>query len=87
MKNNKIFVEYGLDFDNNRFGIGKSVEIENQDGTEYRVKKSIKLKNKRYYFRFWIFKTVFIISIKGFEVIKKKRNNLKIVFGIKGIEK
>ena len=43
-----IFVEYGLDFDNNRFGFGKSVEIENFDGTEYRVKKSVKLKNKRY---------------------------------------
>ena len=46
-----IFVEYGLDFDNNRFGFGKSVEIENKDGTEYRVKTSVKLKNKRYYFK------------------------------------
>ncbi len=81
-----IFVEYGLDFDNNRFGLGKSVEIENKDGTEYRIKKSIKLRNKKYYFRFWIFKKVFIISRNGFEIKQKNRNNLKIVFGIEGEE-
>lgn len=39
-----IFVEYGLDFDNNRFGFGKSVEVENQDRTEYRIKKINKIK-------------------------------------------
>ena len=81
-----IFVEYGLDFDNNRFGFGKSVEIENKDGTEYRVKTSVKLKNKRYYFRFWIFKKVFVISHNGFEIKSKNRNNLKVVFGIEGEE-
>ena len=32
----KIYVEYGLDFDNNRFGLGRSVEIESEDGTEKR---------------------------------------------------
>lgn len=82
-----IYIEYGLDFDNNRFGLGKSVEIENTDGSEYRTKKSIKLKNKRYYFRFWIFKKVFIISRNGLELKTKNRHNLKIVFGIQGEEK
>lgn len=79
-----IYIEYGLDFDNNKFGFGKSVENENADGTEYRTKMSIKLKNKRYYFRFWIFKKVFILSRGGFEIINKSRNNFKIVFGIEG---
>lgn len=46
MANETFFVECGLDFDNNRFGFGKSVEVENSDGTEYRIKKLIKLKNK-----------------------------------------
>ncbi len=30
----EVFVEYGLDFDNNRYGFGRSVEIEYEDGTE-----------------------------------------------------
>ncbi len=38
-----IYIEYGLDFDNNRFGLGKSVKIENTDSSEYRTKKSVKL--------------------------------------------
>ena len=80
----KIFVEYGLDFDNNRFGFGRSVEIEKPDGTESRETERIKLKNKSYYFRFWIFRRVFVVSKKGFEIVKKKRNNLKIVLGVSG---
>ena len=32
----KIFVEVGFDLDNNRFGFGRSVEIEYADGTEKR---------------------------------------------------
>lgn len=78
-----IYIEYGLDFDNNKFGFGKSVEIENADGSEYRTKVSVKLKNKRYYLRFWFLKKVFIFSRDGFETVKKSRHNLKIVFGIK----
>ena len=30
----KIYIEYGFDLDNNRFGFGRSVEIENPDGTQ-----------------------------------------------------
>lgn len=80
-----IYVEYGLDFDNNRFGFGRSVEIENDDGTEYRTKEKIKLTEKKHYFRFWIGKLVFVISgDNGFEIVHKKRYNFKIVFGIEG---
>ena len=80
-----IYIEYGLDFDNNRFGFGRSVEVENADGTEYRTKKKIKLKNKRWYFRFWIGKIVFVISQRnGFEIVHKKRYNFKVVFGFAG---
>ena len=80
-----IYIEYGLDFDNNRLGIGRSIEVENDDGSEYRVKGNVKLAQKRYYFRFWVGKLVFVLSgSNGLEVIHKKRYNLKIVFGIKG---
>lgn len=81
----KVFVEYGLDFDNNRFGFGKSIEFENEDGTEYRTKGKVLLKNKAPYFRLWIGKCVFSLSQNnGFKIVHKKRNNLKVVFGIQG---
>lgn len=83
-----VFVEYGLDFDNNRFGLGRSVEFEQKDGTEYRTKNKVVLKNKSYYMRFWIGKSVFVFSQQnGFERVYKKRNNFKIVFGIQGVFK
>lgn len=80
-----LFKEYGLDFDNNKWGFGISTEIERADGTEIRTKEPILLYNKSYYCRIWIFKTVFIFSLKGFEKIKKNRNNFKIIWGIRGI--
>ena len=79
-----IYIEYGIDFDNNRFGFGRSVEIENDDGTELRTKEKIKLIQKSYYFRFWIGKFVLIISKTGLKFIHKNRYNFKIIFGIKG---
>ncbi|OPZ79007.1 MAG: hypothetical protein BWY78_00286 [Alphaproteobacteria bacterium ADurb.Bin438] len=84
----KIYKEYGLDFDNNRYGFGKSTEIENEDGSEYRTKDDIEIRGKkRYYLRIWILKYVFAISFndnKMFEFKEKNRNNFKIVFGIAG---
>lgn len=80
-----IYVEYGLDFDNNRFGFGRSVEVEQDDGTEYRTKQKVKLTQRRYYFRFWVGKFVFVISgDNGFEIVRKKRYNFKIVLGVEG---
>ena len=79
-----IYIESGLDFDNNKFGLGWSVEIERDDGTEIRCRKVVRLKNKRYYFRCWILKKVFVFFQNGFEIKSKKCYNLKIVFGIAG---
>ena len=57
----KIFNEYGLDFDNNKYGIGHSTEIEYTDGTEKRTHERIKIAHiHARYFRFWIGKIVFI---------------------------
>ena len=82
----EVFIEYGLDFDNNRYGFGRSVEIEYEDGTEIRTKDKYKLTNRSYYFRIWIGKKVFIWSQeKGFYIKQKNRNNFKIVLGYGGI--
>jgi len=84
----KIFVEYGLDFDNNKFGLGRSVEIEYADGSEERIKQiPNNFISQRYYVRFWILKTVFSYSKDGFKIKKKDRNNFKLVFGIAGTVK
>lgn len=68
----KIFAEIG--FGNDTF---LSTEFEESDN-EYRIPKFIKPeKIKAYYFRFWIFKKVFILSTNnGFEITKKNRNNM-----------
>lgn len=80
-----VYIEYGLDFDNNPFGFGRSVEIENNDGTEFRTKEKFKLVQKSYYFRLWIGKIVLVISREdGLKFVHKKRYNFKILFGIKG---
>lgn len=77
----KVFAEIG--FGNDSFF---STEIEEGD-SEYRISKFIKpRKINEYYFRFWLFKKVFIISTKDrFKIIRKDRNKLKILFGIGGI--
>ncbi len=78
----KIFAEIG--FGNETF---LSTEIEESD-TEHRISGfKIPKKIKGYYLRIWIFKTVFIISTaNGFEVKKKDKQRLKIIFGISGTE-
>ena len=80
------YVEYGIDFDNNRFGLGKSVELELATGEEYRIKANINLMDKSFYTRFWIGKYVFSYSkSSGFKIKKKTRNNFKFVFGVCGL--
>lgn len=76
----KIFAEIG--FGNDTF---LSTEVENDD-SEYRVPKFIKPRIiEGYYFRLWIFKTVFILSTDaGLKIKKKNKNKLKILFGISG---
>ena len=78
----KVFTEVG--FGNDTFF---STEIE--DGkSEYRIPKFVlPEKIKGFYIRLWIFKTVCIISTNHiFEIKKKDRNTLKILFGISGEE-
>ncbi|MDO4423514.1 MAG: DUF3977 family protein [Pseudomonadota bacterium] len=88
MQNDKqIFIEYGLDFDNNKYGFGRSAEIEYNDGTEVRTSQHIKFtKITSRYFRVWIGKIVFIIDsdYPHFYIHKKKRWNFKAVYG-KGV--
>lgn len=76
----KVFAEIG--FGNDTFF---STEIE-EANSEYRIPKFIKpQKISGYYFRFWIFKRVFIFSSdNGFKTIKKDKNKFKILFGISG---
>lgn len=82
----KVFIEYGFDIDNNKYLLGKSVEIETKN-IEYRTKTHIKLKQiDGFYIRIWIFKLVVIISTFTpiFKLQHKTRNNIKVVFGISG---
>lgn len=76
----KVFSEIGL-------GNGTFLSTEFEEGdNEYRVPKLI-IPNKirGFYFRIWMFKSVFILSTNdGFETNKKDRNKLKILFGISG---
>ncbi|AYG00073.1 DUF3977 family protein [Lactococcus allomyrinae] len=81
---NKIFIEIGFDLDNNRFGFGRSVEIEHADGTEKRLKISVKPdKLVSRYVRIWLGKTVLIFDSQSphFSVRKKTRRNFKFVIG------
>lgn len=68
-------------------GNGTFFSTEFEEGeSEYRVLKFIRPdKVDGYYLRFWLFKTVFVLSTNhGFEMKKKDRNRLKILFGIGG---
>ncbi len=76
----KIYAEIG-------FGNDSFLSTEFEDGKkEYRVSKFIKTKHiDELYFRFWIFKKVFVISTKdGLRTKNKDKNRLKILFGIGG---
>lgn len=80
----KVFAEYGLDFDNNRYGFGRSVEIENADGSERRVKHAVPMTPMRYYLRLWVGRRMFVLSATGLKIARKNRRNFKCVFGIEG---
>lgn len=83
----KIFNEYGLDFDNNKYGLGQSSEIEYTDGTESRTNKKVKINHiQAHYFRIWIGKKVLIITSNKphISTCDKKRWNFKIVYGRSG---
>ena len=82
-----VFIEYGIDFDNNKYGLGKSIEL-SDNKKEIRIKKSIKLKIvKGFYIRLWICKKIIILSTFTpiLKLQNKSRYNFKIVFGIAGV--
>ncbi|MDE6571483.1 MAG: hypothetical protein K2L95_04705 [Alphaproteobacteria bacterium] len=83
----KIFVEYGLDFNNNKYGLGRSVEVEYTNGTEMRTHQKIKLAQiTERYIRVWIGHLVLVISTKRPHISFRKKNrwNFKIVYGKSG---
>ncbi|MCL2369276.1 MAG: hypothetical protein FWC83_01215 [Alphaproteobacteria bacterium] len=82
----KIFIEYGLDFDNNKYGFGVNTEYE-YDDQEVRKSGAVKLaKTEEHYFRIWIGKRVMSLSNKRPHIHfrKKNRNNFKIIYGRRG---
>ncbi len=76
----KIYAEIG--FGNKNF---LSTEIE-EGKKEYRIPKLLLPKKiKSFYFRFWIFKRVIVLSSNGgFSITKKNKNKFKILLGISG---
>lgn len=78
----KVYSEIG--FGNQSF---LSTEIE-EGNKELRVSKFIFPKKiEGIYFRFWIFKKVFIISSKdGIVLQSKDKNKLKILFGVESYD-
>lgn len=86
MKEKYVYSEIGI---GNETFFSTEIEIieNNKEIKEYRVSKFIKPKHiKGIYLRIWIFKKVLIISTKeGFKIQNKKKNKLKILFGIQGV--
>ena len=83
----KIFIEFGLDFDNNKYGLGRSVEVEYTDGTEMRTHEPIPIgRIIERYIRIWIGCCVLVISSRHPHISfrKKTRWNFKIVYGKSG---
>jgi hypothetical protein len=78
----KVFAEMGLG--NETFF---STEFEESE-VEYRIPRFvIPSKILGVYFRFWIYKRVFIFSTNhGFELKVKDGNKLKIIFGLEGFQ-
>ncbi|MGX7025785.1 DUF3977 family protein [Vagococcus hydrophili] len=81
MAKETTFVEIGLDFDQHKWGLGVSTEIETVDH-ETRKKGFSKIEVREVYLRIWLFKKVLILSSKeGIKVSKKKRSNFKVLLG------
>lgn len=77
------FIEIGLDFDNNKYALGISSEMEKGD-EEIRVcgLPDVEYKVEEIYLRVWIFKYCMSIGTGEIEIKRKERNNFKIVIGL-----
>ncbi|MBX9742348.1 MAG: DUF3977 family protein [Chthoniobacterales bacterium] len=86
-KGSALFTEIGIDFDNNKYGIGISTEMEDRHGKEIRISGLVEMRIQGVYVRIWILKTVLGIGIpRGLVIKRKTRNNFKLVLGIAGIK-
>ena len=80
MTKSNIFTEIG--YGNDTF---INTEIEYEDGTEIRTPGFKKMKVNGAYFRLWFGYTVIAIStVNGFNIRKKDKKKMKILFGIEG---
>ncbi|HCM89083.1 MULTISPECIES: DUF3977 family protein [Vagococcus] len=78
----KTFVEIGLDFDQHKWGLGVSTEIETAN-SEIRKKGFSKIAITEVYLRLWLLKKVLILSTKeGIKISNKKRKNFKVLIGV-----
>ncbi|OWA33545.1 hypothetical protein B9G55_19480 [Saccharibacillus sp. O16] len=76
------FIEIGI---GNKWLVRTETEL--SDGTEFETKGVVRpIKCQSIYLRFWIGKKVYIYDSKeGFKKTEKKRNEFKIIFGIRSL--
>ncbi len=83
------FVEYGIDRENhkNKRIFGVSTEINNPDGSEYRVYGKVPIKICEVYLRIWIGKLVICFGSGSFSMRIKDKSRFKLVWGLSGTPK
>ncbi|MDE7453514.1 MAG: hypothetical protein K2N22_03810 [Clostridia bacterium] len=85
-KTPNAFVEYGIDRENhknNRF-FGISTEINNSDGSEYRVYGKVPIKVCEVYLRIWMGRFVVCFGSGSFSMRIKDKYRFKLVLGFSG---
>lgn len=88
-KDPNAHVEWGIDREhhkNNRI-FGTSTEINNPDGSEFRVFGRVPIKTCEIYLRIWIGRFVICFGSGSFSMRIKDKRRFKIVFGRSGILK
>lgn len=83
------FVEYGIDRENhkNKRFFGVSTEINNPDGSEFRVYGKVPIKICEVYLRIWIGKFVICFGSGSFSMRIKDKSRFKLVLGFSGMKK
>ena len=79
----EIFAEIG-------FGNATFLSTEVEEGKKESRVSGFKIPAKimGVYFRLWIFKKTLIIStLNGVELVKKKKNKFKLLFGVRGVDR
>ena len=88
-KTPNAFVEFGIDREhhkNNRI-FGVSTEINNSDGSEFRVFGKVPIKTCEVYLRIWIGRFVICFGSGSFSMRIKDKRRFKVVWGCGGILK